>query len=130
MAFHANSFLNQSNVPPLLRLINGVTSQSVSGFSQAATTIAQRSAENLTTQGASISAAQSGTAALLDGLLSYGSPDFFAASGLAPSKAAAADVSKVRIPAINSKTYFATSNPNIKVDQKTRDGQAIVVSIL
>jgi hypothetical protein len=130
MAFNANSFINQSNVPPLYRLINGITTQSVSGFSQSATTIAQQTAETLTTSGSSLAAAQSTTASTLDGLLSYGSPDFFGGSGLAPSKAAAADIGRARVAGSATKTYFSTSNPNIKVDKAAIAGQALVVSVL
>lgn len=130
MAFNANTFVNQSNVPPLYRLINNITSQSVSGFSQSATTIAQQTAESLTIAGSSHAAAQYGTTSILDGLLAYGSPDFFAGSGMAPSKAAAADIGRSRVAGGSTKAYFTSSNPNIKVDSKIESGQMLVVSVL
>lgn len=130
MAFNANTFVNPSNVPPLYRLINNITSQSVSGFSQSATTIVQQTAETLTSSGSSLAAAQHGSTSLLDGLMSYGSPDFFGGSGLAPSKAAAADITRMRVSGSSTKAYFTSSNPNIKIDTKRRQENVLVVSIL
>jgi hypothetical protein len=130
MAFNANNFVNSSNVPPLYRLVNQITSTSVSGLPQSATTIAQQTAQTIASTGASLTSIQQQTASMLDGLLSYGSPDFFAGSGLAPAKASAADISSMRVNGGSSKTYFTTSNPNIKVDQKIKSNQAVVISVL
>lgn len=130
MAFNANNFVNQSNVPPLYRLVNHITTTSVSGLPQGATTIAQATAESIVATGASIDSIKHQTTSMLDGVLSYGSPDFFAGSGLAPSKASAADISSMRVNGGSTKAYFTTSNPNIKVDSKVKNNQAIVISVL
>jgi len=130
MAFNSSNYIKDADKPFTNRITDPIVKSATYGMPAGTTSIAESTADNMLSAGATAATAALLTTARTDSAIAGGDDEYYAMAGKDPTRSARVSMQKLTRSHITTKEFINNVNPQTKIAAYRSDDSVEIITVL